>query len=659
MRRSFAILLLSAGCTADLAADRAVLIGPDPRLRLRRVSEGNAFAPVADRSLWERRVRFLREQQLVASGLWPMPERCALAPVITRTIDRGDYVVENLYFASLPGFYVTGSLFRPKRPGRFPGILCAHGHDPRGRFQDTGEKTRDGKPNSDRFPYQARCVTLARLGCVAFLYDMVGYADSGQIRHPADMTAARPPEGRDDLEGLECEQYLVSTMGLQTWNSIRAVDYLLSRPDVDAGRIAVTGESGGATQTLMLMMTDARLAAAAPVCMVSAGFQGDCTCEQAALGKIGTDTVEFCAAFAPKPLLVITATGDWTKDLVEKGGPEIRSTYEVMGAGDRVRVVRFQAPHNYNRTSREAVYAWWNTWLGLGHPAAPPEPPLEPLDPNELAVFDAAHPRPADAVGAKDLKAYLLRSAEIQAKMLTPQERRAALRHMVASDLPPPGTVRVAGRQEKGDAVALRLMRLDGSDLEAELLTPAVPCGAAAVVLGSRKDVADALLAIGSTVLAVRPFRRAERPSSLGFFPCFNRTLLAERVHDALSAIAWLGDQPGIHRVDLVGCGAEGTTALLARALCGNAVARTCAEGAGFSFRSIRSADDDRYLPGALRYGDAPGLAALAAPGELLLTEARGLDAAPLLAAYPAPGRLRVEEGPLAATLLAQWLARP
>src|SRR6516165_8042343 len=163
MRKSLALLLFVAGCSAELASDRAVLLGPDPRLRVRKVSEGNDFTPVTDRTLWERRVRFLREQQLVASGLWPAPERCALNPVVTRTIDRGDYVVENLYFASLPGFYVTGSLFRPKASGRYPGVLCTHGHDRKGRFQDTGEKTRDGSPNPDRFPYQARCITLARL----------------------------------------------------------------------------------------------------------------------------------------------------------------------------------------------------------------------------------------------------------------------------------------------------------------------------------------------------------------------------------------------------------------------------------------------------------------------------------------------------------------
>jgi hypothetical protein len=139
MRKSIALLVLVAGCTAELASDRVPLLGPDPRLRLRKVSEGNDFTPPANRSLWERRVRHLREQQLVASGLWPAPDRCALNPVVTRSIDCGDYIVENLYFASLPGFYVTGSLFRPNGPGRYPAVLCTLGHDRKGRFQDTGE----------------------------------------------------------------------------------------------------------------------------------------------------------------------------------------------------------------------------------------------------------------------------------------------------------------------------------------------------------------------------------------------------------------------------------------------------------------------------------------------------------------------------------------
>lgn len=629
-------LVIAGGCAPEEVSTPA----PPPHVSrngVRKVTEGNDFKPFTDRAAWKARVRYLREQQLVACGLWPFPERCPLNPVVTKTIDRGDYVVENLYFASLPGFYVTGSLFRPKGKGPYAGILCTHGHDRKGRFQEGPEKTRDGKPNLDRHPYQARCITLARLGCVAFLYDMVGYADSTQVRHPPDMPPTRLPEGAHDLEGFECEQYLLSTMGLQTWNSMRAVDYLLSRPDVDPARIAVTGESGGATQTLMLMMTDDRLACAAPVCMVSTGFQGDCTCEQAALGKIGTDTVEFCAAFAPKPLIVVSATGDWTKEMIEKGGPEIRSTYELMGAADRVSIVRFEAPHNYNRTSREAVYAWFNRWLKLGHAEPIVEPPFEPIDPKELAVFDPQHPRPADALDAKSLKAQLIQSAGAATKRMSPDELRTALRHMLASDFPMSSDVDVKPRQKNLGITELIISRKDEDGKTIGGL------------VGSREHSGVGVVIVGASVtsepyprneLVLWPMFRNEKPgvTSVGFYPCFNRTLLAERVHDILTSVAYVKSRPGIKSVDLVGLGQSGPACLLARALCGDAVRRTVIENAGFSFASVKSVDDPMYLPGALRYGDLAGLSSLVPQGS---------------------DRLKTAEGKIPPAEIVDWLTRP
>src|SRR5947209_10645457 len=145
----------------------------------RRVSEGSEFKPYADRTAWEARARYLREKSLVAAGLWPMPKKCPLGAVVTGTLDCGDYTVENVYFASYPGFYVTGSVFRPKGKGPFPAVLCAHGHARLGRLAGPGK-------GDDPWPYQARGIGLARMGCVALLYDMVGYADSQQVRHPTD-----------------------------------------------------------------------------------------------------------------------------------------------------------------------------------------------------------------------------------------------------------------------------------------------------------------------------------------------------------------------------------------------------------------------------------------------------------------------------------------
>lgn len=647
----------------------------------RRVFEGADFQPWTHRGAWEKRSQYLREKALVASGLWPLPEKCPLKPVVTATIDCGTYTIENLYFSSYPGFYVTGSLYRPKGPGPFPAVLCAHGHAKHGRLAEAVLKTRDGKPNTDPFSYQARGAGFAQLGCIAFLYDMVGYADSKQVRHPTDAPKVRVPEGTDDFEGLECEMYCLSTLGLQTWNSMRALDYLVTRKDVDPKRLAITGGSGGATQTLMLMMTDDRLAAAAPVCMVSTGFQGDCTCEQAALGKIGTDTVEFCAAFAPKPLIVVGATGDWTKEIIEKGGPEIRATYRLMDAEDNVRVVRFDAPHNYNRKSREAVYEFFNRTFRLGHKEPIAEPAFEPIAPAKLEVFTEKHPRPADALSAKDLKNELVIGIEKQILALLPDDpaklnhfRRVlgtALRHMTATELP--STQEIGGRliSREGDVQRLTLSRTGaGERVPATLYTPKQPVGIGVVLVNPGKTGWKHILPFtdaGRTVLVVEPFLTGDAKElppdpTVGFFASFNRTLLAQRVHDILTGIAFLKGQPGIEKVDLIGLREAGTWCLLARGLAGEEVRRAAIEEGETYFSDVKDVRSPFYLPGGLRYSDLPRLGALAGVGEIAVWRCKinsdWLNAALKSSGFDGPNQSLIAEEPAEFDAMARWITR-
>ncbi|MGE3308735.1 MAG: hypothetical protein AB7O66_02105, partial [Limisphaerales bacterium] len=232
---------------------------------------------------WERRAERVRRQVLVSQGLWPMPVKGPLEPVIHGKRDQGDYTVEKVYFESAPGFFVTGSLYRPKgRTGRLPGVLCPHGHWENGRFMDQGEAAvrREIAAGAERFeqggrsPLQARCVTLARMGCVVFHYDMIGYADSRQLSMAlVHGFAKQRPEANDPVRwgffSPQAEARFQSVMGLQTWNSIRALDFLEALPDVDAKRIAVTGASGGGTQTFVLCGIDPRPAVAFPAVMVS------------------------------------------------------------------------------------------------------------------------------------------------------------------------------------------------------------------------------------------------------------------------------------------------------------------------------------------------------------------------------------------------------
>ena len=215
---------------------------------------------------WEQRAAELRLQMRVALGIFPEPQRTPLKAVVHGEIDRGDYTVAKVYFESMPGFFVTGNLYRPKGiEGKLPGVLSPHGHWNDGRFYDNGEaNTRAQIERGEeqfleggRSPLQARAVGLARLGCVVFHYDMIGYADSTQLsfelahKHAKGRLAMNTKENWG-LYSTQAEAHLQSVMGLQAWNSVRALDFLLSLPEVDPDRVACTGASGGGTQTMVL-----------------------------------------------------------------------------------------------------------------------------------------------------------------------------------------------------------------------------------------------------------------------------------------------------------------------------------------------------------------------------------------------------------------------
>src|SRR5207248_2067092 len=299
---------------------------------------------------FEQRRKELREQVLVATGLWPMPEKTPLNPVIHGKIDRDVYTIEKVFFASMPGHYVSGNLYRPKgKSGKLPAVLCPYGHWPDGRFwwrDDAGidKEIKSGAetdPVAAKSPLQASCAMLARMGCVVFTYDMVGYCDSTKIPHR---------EGFLDADAI---LRLQSFMGLQTWNSIRSMDFVLSLPDVDPERIAVTGSSSGGTQTIALNACDPRATVAFPMVMVSMNMQGGCICENAPLYRVMTNNVELASLVAPKPE-GMAAANDWTIDFLTRGLPEMKKIWGFYGAEAMVEGQHFDFPHNHNLHSREA-----------------------------------------------------------------------------------------------------------------------------------------------------------------------------------------------------------------------------------------------------------------------------------------------------------------
>lgn len=648
------------------------------------------WTPPTTKAAWEAERQRVREKILVATGLWPLPEKTPLNAVVHGKIERDGYTIEKVFFASYPGHYVSGNLYRPTgKTGKLPAVLSPHGHWANGRMYEANDKqaAADVKSGAEKtvegakYPLQARCAQLARLGCVVFHYDMVGVADSQQIGH------------RQGFTDVEAELRLQNFMGLQTWNSIRALDFLCSLPDVDPARIGVTGASGGGTQTFILCAIDDRPAAAFPAVMVGTAMQGGCICENCSYLRIDGNNVQIAACMAPRPL-GMSAANDWTKDIMTKGLPELKQIYSLYGAPDNVMAeAHLEFGHNYNQVSREIMYNFFNKHLKLGHQGPIHEQPFVPVPPKELSVFDADHPRPKDATNAEGLRRYLTEASERQMAALLPKDKASlaafrkvmepALRVMIADHLPDPSE---SESQQRGASIVadgtavlkLVVRRKDtGERVPLEMWVPKKADGHVVVWVHAngrasvKTDEFKKALAMNATVCIVEVFRTGETVNEeaaavnkafAGYTFGYNRPLVAERVHDILTAVAGLRGRKDVKSIDLVGFGKAGPWVALARGLCGDAVARTAVDANGFRFAQVKDANDEMMLPAGLKYGGLLTLAALAAPHEMLLYNTKGCGPTTFLTgAYRTAGhtdRLQLREEAMAPGAVIEWLLR-
>jgi dienelactone hydrolase len=703
---SLALVAASGSARPLAAAAPRVLPGgclpEDRRLEpLKDVDTYAPFEPPTTPEAWAQRAELVRRQILVATGLWPMPTPAPFQAVVHGLVDRGDYTVEKVYFQSFPGHYVTGNLYRPKgKSGRLPGVLCPHGHWPGGRFYDIGleEVRKQISRGEERFevggrsPLQSRCVQLARMGAVVFHYDMLGYADSTQISHDvAHRFAAQRPEmetlERWGLFSAQAEQHLQSVMGIQTYNSVRALDWISQLPDVDPARIAVTGASGGGTQTLILTAVDPRPIVSFPVVMVSTAYQGGCTCENCSLLRVGTGNVEISGLTAPRALGIVGAD-DWTRDIMTKGYPQLRTLYDMLGVADKVMARGLvQFPHNYNYVSREVMYQFFNKHLQMGLPEPVVEEDYRPLTIAEMSVWDADHPRPAGGDDyERELLAVMTAGATAQIAALKPHDSPSwnkyrevvggAIDAIVGRQLPAAGAITAAERASRdcGAWTESKLLIRNAAEEEevpAILLEPKQSnhrtliwlCeqGKAGLYGDDNQPLAEArkLLAAGTTIvapdlvyqgefladgqpLAKMPQVKMKSPRQfLGFTLGYNRALCAERAHDVLSIVSWLRhrEAPKVETVMLLGQSGAAPWAALALAQAPGAIDRAAIDTAGFRFAQLKSVFDVNVLPGSVKYGDLPGVLSLATPTNLLLAGEGSEVPAIISAAYRSAGQ--------------------
>ena len=338
---------------------------------------------------WRQRAARVRKGMRRGMRLAP-PPKGPLDPLIHGEREGDGYRVANVAFESLPGFFVTGNLYRPVRPpapgAAHAGMLCPHGHFSGGRF----------RPDMQR-----RCAALARMGAVVLAYDMVGWGESRQVDH------------KDD-------PYVLT---LQCWNSMRAIDFLLALGEVDPDRIGITGASGGGTQTFLLAALDERVRVSIPAVMVSAHFPGGCNCESGLPIRHGpgheTNNADIAALAAPRPQLLISVTWrgagserrkDQSCNTPEVEFPYLRRVYRLLGAEDNVADLHLgDEGHDYGFNKRVGAYAFCARHLDLelaaiqDHTGQVDESFVRLLDETDLQVWDAAHPSPAGPLSGATL----------------------------------------------------------------------------------------------------------------------------------------------------------------------------------------------------------------------------------------------------------------
>ena len=611
---------------------------------------------------WKQRSAFLRKQVLFSAGLLPMPDKTPLDPLVGAVIEHEDYSVASVLLQTYPGYYLGGNLYRPiGKNGPFPAVVSPHGHWRYGRFE-----------NSELNSVPGRAISLARQGYVVFAYDMVGWNDTMQTPH--------------GFAGPREELWLFGSLGLQLWNSIRVVDYLMSLPDVDSSRLGVTGASGGGTQAFLLAAVDDRISYSAPVNMVSFQMQGGSRCENAPLLRIDTNNVEIAAAFAPKPQLLVSATGDWTVNLPTREFPAVQRIYALLDAKSNVEWRQFDSPHNYHQDSREAVYEFFGKRiLGASESAHFAERASRP-DQLSALLYLWGRPLPEGAVSHEELVRQRIAAAEADTLALAIDDAESLggarsdfkerLSLALLAEVPAPGTVEAKaisgadlaiGRSSVGDRIPARFLNADSRKAR-----PVLFVHAGGVEAAAQSAVGQALARGDAPVLLIDAFqtgsaaavrdiaavgRNAER-----YYHVFNRSDDANRVQDILTAAAFLRSHTGSDSISLVASGRAGLWALLAASLDGG-IGAVVADLDNFDAANDAAYAEGLFIPGLRRAGDFRAVAALTSEhARLMLHNAH--SAFPTLwfeAAFEASersGDLSVPaEDPPASDIL-EWIAR-
>ncbi|QDT42112.1 Acetyl xylan esterase (AXE1) [Gimesia alba] len=707
--QNIGLALLSAGVfqgasrAGNVFAAEEIPAFDDSRLgELKDLNGYFPFMPSESPEAWEERAEYVRRQIKVAAGVWPEPENTKINATVHGKVDRDDYTVEKVFFESSPGLFVTGNLYRPKgKQGPFPMVLSPHGHFAEGRFYDSGEQRvkADIKAGAEkyeiggRYPLQARCVQLARMGCMVFHYDMLGYADGFCLSYDLihRFSKQRPEMSSEKNWGLfsaQSELRLINALGLQTLNSIRTLDWVSSLSEVDPQRIGITGASGGGTQTFILAAIDNRITAVFPAVMVSTAMQGGCTCENATYLRVDTGNIEFAALVAPRPL-GMTAANDWTKEIETKGLPELKQHFKMMGVPENVVGKYYPFPHNYNYVSRAMMYEFFNQHFKLGIKTPIIEADFEPLTREELSVWNKKYPGPpSDEQSEIKILHTLARNNAKQIQGLTPHDQKSlaeyrrvvggAFEVLVGRPLPAADDLeaeQISEEEKQGFRQYSTLIKNKryGEATPALFLLPDQWNQKVVIWLDDKgkagllkqdgsltapiQRLVDAGTAVaGLDVLYQGDFNQKQpAPTEMpvvknprefaGYTLGYNHPVFSKQIHDILNVLSFAKHhESNPQSISLAGFGFSGVRAAAACAHSPELISRLAVDTGGFRFAEITNIRDLRLWPGAVKYGDVTGLLSLCEPAALWLAGSSATVPKLVQASYNSAGLLNKVE---------------
>jgi dienelactone hydrolase len=586
-----------------------------------------------------------------------LPVRTPLNAKIVGRLDRGNYAIENVIFESRPRYYVTANVYVPKRAGaRFPAVLAPVGHWGAGKiFED----------------YQRLGAYLARRGFLVLVYDAPGQGERQQYFDPV-MGQTRLSPGNThwfvtiehNYAGSQTILTRDNYVGYMVWDGIRAIDYLTERADVDADKIACTGTSGGGLQTEVLSALDQRIKVSIPVCY------GGCAPDTPARRGLGRADVD--ALIAPRPLLMIEATGDPRGGVLakQKRHQVVSHLYEISEASERTRFLITEEPHGYGETIRRAAYEWLSRWLAGSTPAPATLQEERAVLESEAALTCTVTGQVKTALGGETV--FSLNAAEgarLRDREAVPQKReniaewQRRLRGEVSEKLAlkssrSPVNARQLGRVDKGSYVLEKVVYYS----EPEVYVPGLlflpkaqgPRPAVIFVNEGGKTAGNViekylrpLAEAGTAVLAIDPRGTGETAP-----PGVNRernyrgfvhddetsltyeslgagvTMLGMRTYDVLRALDYLETRSDVDRsrISAIGHGSAGLLVLHAAAL-DERIRSVTSLGALVSYAAIVEHEiyahrPSLFPPSVLSKYDLPELAALVAPRPLLLLNA-------------------------------------